>query len=426
MSVVAVVGAQWGDEGKGKVVDLLASRADCVVRFQGGNNAGHTLVVDGKKSIFHLIPSGVLHAGKRNVLGQGMVIDPRVLLEELGRLDETGRLESAGIAISDRAHVIMPHHLVLDRLREQTPGGSVKVGTTLRGIGPAYEDKVGRRGVRIGDLLSEERLRNVLAGALEYHAPHIAQKGHAVPDLDETVRDYLDFGKKLERYVVDTVELIHAEIETGRKVLFEGAQGALLDVDHGTYPFVTSSNTVAGGACAGAGVGPRSIDRVLAVLKAYTTRVGEGPFPTEETGEMGERMRQAGGEFGSTTGRPRRCGWFDAVAAKRVVRLSSASDLAITKLDVLSDLDEIRVCTGYRVDGKPVDALPYAAFEKAEPVYQNLPGWKTDIRKARSIDELPENAKAYLRFIEDVTGAKVSIVSVGPEREATIHVQELF
>lgn len=426
MSVVAVVGAQWGDEGKGKVVDLLASRADCVVRFQGGNNAGHTLVVDGKKSIFHLIPSGVLHAGKRNVLGQGMVIDPSVLLEELGRLDEAGRLNTAGIAISDRAHVIMPHHLVLDRLREQTPGRAVKVGTTLRGIGPAYEDKVGRRGVRIGDLLSETRLRAVLEGALEYHAPYIERKGYAVPDLDEVVRDYLDYGRKLERYILDTVELIHAEIETGRKVLFEGAQGALLDIDHGTYPFVTSSNTVAGGACAGAGVGPRAIDRVLGVLKAYTTRVGEGPFPTEETGQVGEMMRQTGGEFGSTTGRPRRCGWFDAVAAKRVVRLSSATDLAITKLDVLSELDEILVCTGYRIQGKPVDAIPYAALEKAEPVYKTLPGWKTDVRQARSMADLPEKAKDYLRFIEDVAGAQISIVSVGPERDATIHVRELF
>ncbi|MCU0661888.1 MAG: adenylosuccinate synthase [Myxococcota bacterium] len=420
MSTVAVVGAQWGDEGKGKIVDRLAAQAEVVVRFQGGNNAGHTLVVGGKKSIFHLIPSGVLHPNRLSVLGNGMVIDPKVLLEELARLDAAGRLATSRIAISDRAQVILPHHLILDSLREDRRSGSVPVGTTRRGIGPAYEDKVGRRGVRMGDLLHESRFREILSAALSYHKPVIEAGGASVPVLDEVVASYMAMGQRLAGYITDTVELLHDQLEQGKPVLLEGAQGVLLDIDHGTYPFVTSSNTVAGGGCPGAGLGPRAVSHVMAVVKAYTTRVGDGPFPTEESGEIGDRLRTVGGEFGSTTGRPRRCGWLDAVALKRAMRLSSASSLAVTKLDVLSGLESIKICVAYEVDGKRVPTIPYDGLGQVRPVYETVPGWSEDVSAARRLEDLPEAARRYLRRIESLTGCPLGLVSVGPDREATI------
>ncbi|MDJ0765456.1 MAG: adenylosuccinate synthase [Myxococcota bacterium] len=420
MGVVAVVGAQWGDEGKGKIVDHLAAEADVVVRFQGGNNAGHTLIVNGKKTIFHLIPSGILHPGKVCVLGQGMVINPQVLIEELDRLRASGDLAQAKLAISDRAHVILPHHLALDRLREERKSSTVPVGTTLRGIGPTYEDKVGRRGVCIGDLLKPDRLHTLVTEALNYYRPILAAHGEPEPNVDDVVSQYAGFGSELNPYITDTTELLHQCIEAKKRVLLEGAQGALLDIDHGTYPFVTSSNTIAGAACAGIGLGPTAIGSVIAVIKAYTTRVGGGPFPTENEGHVGSHLQKVGVEYGSTTGRPRRCGWLDAVALKRAVRLSGATGLAITKLDVLSGLDTIQVCVGYSTDGKAVDGFPAAELDKIQPEYLSFAGWQEDISHARSLDALPQAARDYLQGIAELLHCPISIVSVGPDREQTI------
>jgi adenylosuccinate synthase len=426
MTVVAVVGAQWGDEGKGKIIDHLATGAEVVARFQGGNNAGHTLVVEGKKTIFHLVPSGILHPGKVCVLGQGMVIDPRVLLEEIARLDKTGHLARATLAISDCAHVILPHHIVLDRLREERKSSSIPVGTTLRGIGPTYEDKVGRRGVRIGDLLHAERLEKLVAEALEYHRPIIEAHGETVPAREEVVSQYREMGEKLRSYITDTAHLMHESLEEGKKILVEGAQGALLDIDHGTYPFVTSSNTIAGAACAGLGIGPGVIRSVVAVSKVYTTRVGGGPFPTEDSGAAGSHLRDVGAEFGSTTGRPRRCGWLDAVALKRTTRLSGATSLAVTKLDVLSGMDRIRVCIGYRLDGKEPAGFPLGDFDRVEPVYRGFDGWAADITKARSLADLPKETRLYLDGISELVHCPVGLVSVGPGREQIVEVANPF
>jgi adenylosuccinate synthase len=426
MTALAVVGAQWGDEGKGKVVDLLADRADMVVRFQGGNNAGHTLVVGGKKTVFHLIPSGILHPGKVCVLGQGMVIDPRVLVEELDRLDASGLLANARLAISDSAHVILPHHLILDRLREESRSGSVPVGSTLRGIGPAYEDKVGRRGVRVGDLYRPEQFRRLLSATLTYWRPMLEGRGMEVPDAARVVEETRRLAARFERWVTDTVELIHGGLERGARVLLEGAQGTMLDVDHGTYPFVTSSNTVSGAACAGAGLGPRHVGGVLAVIKAYTTRVGEGPFPSELLGPEGDRLRDAGREFGSTTGRPRRCGWFDAVAVRRAVRLTGATSLAVTKLDVLTGIDPIRACVGYEMDGRPVAGFPARDLQRVTPVWREFPGWREPIGDVRDEGDLPAAVRAYVGELSRLVGCPISLLSVGPGREQTIAVADPF
>ncbi|MCP4604432.1 MAG: adenylosuccinate synthase [Proteobacteria bacterium] len=426
MTVVAVVGAQWGDEGKGKIVDILAAEAEVVVRFQGGNNAGHTLVVDGEKTIFHLVPSGILHPGKVCVLGQGMVINPTVLLEELDKLDKLGRLSNAILAISNRAHVILPHHMILDRLREEKKSSSVPVGTTLRGIGPTYEDKVGRRGVRIGDLIHRERFAELLGEALTYHRPIMEAHGAEVPDKDEVVKEYSAMGERLKSYITDVPALLHQNLDEGKRILLEGAQGALLDIDHGTYPYVTSSNTTAGAACAGAGIGPGAINKVVAVVKAYTTRVGGGPFPTEETGKAGKHMQDVGVEYGSTTGRPRRCGWLDAASLRRTTRLSGATGMAITKLDVLSGLDTINVCTGYMLDGKEVDAFGLANIDRLKPIYRTFEGWKEDITAALSMDDLPKAARNYLQGISEIIGCPIDIVSIGPGREQTILINTQF
>jgi adenylosuccinate synthase len=426
MTVVAVVGAQWGDEGKGKIVDLLAKSADMIVRFQGGNNAGHTLVVNGTKTVFHLIPSGILHPGKVCVLGQGMVIDVGVLIEELDRLAASGHLDAAVLAVSDRAHVILPHHISLDRLREQRRSGCVPVGSTLRGIGPAYEDKVGRRGVRVGDLFRPATLRRILAETMAHSRPLLEAHGAEVPDPERLALDLERLAERIGPYVTDTVELVHRALDGGEKIMLEGAQGAWLDIDHGTYPFVTSSSTVAGGACAGAGLGPTNVDHVLAVTKAYTTRVGEGPFPTELEGAVGEHLRTVGREFGSTTGRPRRCGWFDAVATRRAVRVCGATGLALTKLDVLSGLDELRVCVGYELNGKERSTLPMEALEEVKPVYRSFPGWEGTLSGARSMADLPGQARAYVAELSRLVGCPLAIVSVGADRAETIVLRDPF
>jgi len=420
MTVVGIVGAQWGDEGKGKVVDLYAEWAQMVLRFQGGNNAGHTLVVDGKKTVFHLVPSGILRAGKTCVLGQGMVIDLRVLVEELDKLDKSGELGRAQLAVSDLAHVILPHHLILDRLREERRAGSAPVGSTLRGIGPAYEDKVGRRGLRIGDLYRPTVLWRTLTDTLNYWRPMLEGRGMTTPSVEEVAAQLKPLAARIEPYVKDSVALLHGALDDGHDILLEGAQGVLLDIDHGTYPYVTSSNTVMGGACAALGLGPTHIDEVVAIAKAYTTRVGEGPFPTELSEETGQKLRDVGAEYGSTTGRPRRCGWFDAVAVHHAARISGATRLALTKLDVLTGIDPIKVCVSYTVNGTPVTGFPIADLERVEPVYELLPGWKEPISEARTLDAIPENARKYVEHLARLVGCPVCLVSVGPGREQTI------
>ena len=426
MTVVGVVGAQWGDEGKGKVVDLYAEWAGMVLRFQGGNNAGHTLVVDGVKTVFHLVPSGILRAGKTCVLGQGMVIDLRVLVEELDKLERSGALGRATLAVSDLAHVILPHHIILDGLREERRAGSAPIGSTRRGIGPAYEDKVGRRGLRIGDLYRHDVLRRVLTEAMNYWQPMLQARGATAPTVEAVIAELKPLAARIEPHVQDTVALLHHALDDSRDILLEGAQGALLDVDHGTYPFVTSSNTVMGGACAALGLGPTHIHEVIAIAKAYTTRVGEGPFPTELADETGKRLRDVGAEFGSTTGRPRRCGWFDAVAVHHAARISGATRLAVTKLDVLTGIDPIRVCIGYTVAGTPVTGFPLADLDRVEPVYELLPGWREPITDARSLDALPENARRYVEHLARLVGCPLGLVSVGPGREQTIVVSNPF
>lgn len=420
MTVVGVIGAQWGDEGKGKVVDILAEYAEMVIRYQGGNNAGHTLVVGGKKTVFHLIPSGILRKGNECVLTQGLVIDLRVLVEELDKLQESGILQDANLSLSDHAHVILPHHLILDRLREESKSGSVPVGSTLRGIGPCYEDKVGRRGIRIGDLFDRDILWKTLESTLTYWRPMLEERGAQVPDLAEVIEGLAPLADRIKPYVKDTVEFVHAGLEAQKPILLEGAQGAMLDIDHGTYPFVTSSNTVSGSACAGIGIGPTDIQEIVAIIKAYTTRVGGGPFPTELEDDNGQYMRDAGAEYGSTTGRPRRCGWFDAVVAKRAMQISGSTWLAITKLDVLTGLKELQVCTGYKLDGKEIQGIPLHGLERVEPIYKTLPGWEEDITGAKSMADLPENAIKYVEEISKLSGCPVCLVSIGPGREQTI------
>jgi adenylosuccinate synthase len=423
MTVVAVVGAQWGDEGKGKIVDLLAAKAEVIARFQGGNNAGHTLVVNGKKTIFHLIPSGILHPARTCILGHGMVIDPVVLLQELERLTQSGNLQGTNLKISNRGQVILPHHKILDGMREK---GSKPVGTTLRGIGPTYEDKVGRRGVRIADLLNAERLEKLISEAQEYHRPNMEAHGETVPSVEEVVSEYAAMGKRLERYVDDVPAVMHKCLKMGKHILLEGAQGAMLDIDQGTYPYVTSSNTVAGAAGTGLGIGPRDIDSVVAVTKAYTTRVGGGPFPTEEDSDVGEAIRTAGAEFGSTTGRPRRCGWLDAEVLKRSLKMSSANSMVITKLDVLTGIDPIKVGVGYQINRRKIDHFPYDEFDLVEPIYRGFPGWQEDITGARTLDDLPPRAREYIDSVSTLVDCPVGMVSVGPDREETIIVQDPY
>jgi adenylosuccinate synthase len=427
MAVVVVVGAQWGDEGKGKIVDLYTQDADVVVRYGGGANAGHTLVVGGEKVVLHLVPSGVLHARTRCVLAQGTVVDPAVLLREMDEIATRGLLAPGAaqerLAISDRAHVVLPHHPVIDRLRE---AGAGAIGTTKRGIGPAYEDKAARRGVRLGDLLDRTRFEPRLEANLAAWAPIAHALGGTLPSVSEVLDTYLAYGERLRPYVCDTAKIVADAVARGQNVLLEGAQGTMLDVDHGTYPFVTSSSTTAGGACAGAGIGPTAITRVIGITKAYATRVGGGPFPTELHGPEGERLREVGGEFGATTGRPRRCGWLDIPALRYAVRINGIGALAMTKLDVLSGLDEVRVCVAYERRGETLHDVPYDDLESLVPVYETFPGWREPLSHCRAIDELPATARAYVRRIEELAGCPIGLVSIGADRSETIQLVSPF
>lgn len=428
MSAVVVVGAQWGDEGKGKVVDLLTDKADVVVRFGGGANAGHTLVIDGKQLITHLIPSGVLHAGTKCVLGDGMVIDPDTLLEEIAACRARGLLAQGELLISDQAHVILPYHRELEALREDRRHA---LGTTRRGIGPAYEAKAARRGVRMRDLCRPERLRELVEQNLEELRPLIAHFGGKPLDarwVDDVLAAAISAGKKLAPHVGNAGAYIDEAITEGKRVLFEGAQGALLDLDHGTYPFVTSSTTIAAGACQGTGIGPTRIDSVIGITKAYATRVGAGPFPTQLEGEEAESLREAGGEYGATTGRPRRCGWLDLPALRLAIRINGMSGLALTKLDVLRGRHPIKVCVAYKVDGVEQAEMPrhLDELERAEPVYRDFAGWDDDICGVRDIAELPEAARAYIEALERLAGVPFFLISVGPDRNQTITLQNAF
>jgi adenylosuccinate synthase len=424
MSAVVVVGAQWGDEGKGKVVDLYAPYADLVVRYAGGANAGHTLVVDGEKLILHLIPSGILHQETKCVVGQGTVIDPVVLLKEIRSLDERGVATLGRLLVSQRAHVVLPHHKSIDELRERRSGGAI--GTTKRGIGPCYEDKVARRGVRMGDLLNQGRLRAKLESNLECWRPVAQDLGGTLPTADEITAAYSELGQALSAYIGDAASIIRTAVQGDQKILLEGAQGTMLDIDNGTYPFVTSSSAVAGGACAGAGIGPTHIRRAVGIAKAYTTRVGGGPFPTELEDETGQLLRDAGAEYGSTTGRPRRCGWLDLVALRHAVSVNGLDELAITKLDVLSAVTELKVCVAYELEGKRLSHPPYEGVEDVVPVYETLDGWSEDLSACRTRGDLPAAAQAYLRRIEQEVGCRVGVVSVGPDREDTADLSDPF
>jgi len=422
MPSLVVIGAQWGDEGKGKIVDHLASVADVVVRFGGGPNAGHTLVVDGNKLIVRLVPSGILWPGKECVLGQGMVIDPAVLVRELDELTARGHTLHGRLFISDRAHLILPHHVLADGLRENLAADRA-IGTTRRGIGPAYEDKIARRGLIVGDLLDMSRAEQILAATLEAWRPLFELHRVEPPSIRTVLEELTAAAVRILPFISDTSSLVSSRIASGKRVLLEGAQGTLLDIDHGTYPFVTSSSTTAGGACTGSGIGPRAISRVMGITKAYATRVGSGPFPTELHDASGQRLRDVGGEFGSVTGRPRRTGWLDLPALRYAARINSFDSLAITKLDVLTGMDPIRVCVAYDTPSGRVSDLPVLlARDPASlvPVYESLPGWTEDISSARSLDNLPARARDYLSFIESAVGVPCDIVSVGPGRDATI------
>jgi adenylosuccinate synthase len=429
MPVVVVVGAQWGDEGKGKVVDLLTEQAHVVARWGGGANAGHTIVVDGKKYVTHLIPSGVVRPGTACVLGDGMVIDPKTLVEEIQTFRGQGLLARDGdLIVSGRAHLTLPHHRDLDRLREGRPGA---IGTTQRGIGPTYESKASRTGVRVEDLLRPARLRKNIERNVAYVAPALANFGAPLPDVDALTKEYLGYAEVIGPFVGDSSRFLHEQIKQGRHVLFEGAHGVLLDLDHGTYPFVTSSPTTAGGACACCGIGPTAIDTVVGIVKAYTTRVGNGPFPTELVDKDGDRLREVGREFGSTTGRPRRCGWLDIPALRLTVRLSGIESLAITKLDVLDGLSEVKLCVAYRLHGKLIDEMPLDPDDllAVEPVYETLPGWPAREPKsapAARIEDLPATARSYLARIAELVGIVPSLVSWGPARSETILVVNPF
>jgi len=417
---IVVIGAQWGDEGKGKVVDLLAERADAVIRFQGGNNAGHTIVRDGHAFKFHLIPSGILHPDTLCVIGNGVVVDPAVLTDELDGLRRQG-VDTGGLRLSANAHLIMPYHVLLDHAGESMLGKS-PIGTTKRGIGPCYADKAARLGIRVQDLLDEKILKKKIAAALEPKRLSLRPFAKEI-DLQQITEDYLVYGHRLEQYIADTARLAWDLLDAGRTVLFEGAQGALLDIDHGTYPFVTSSNPIAGAATVGAGVGPRDIHEIWGVSKAYTTRVGAGPFPSEIPGELGDELAEKGGEYGTTTGRKRRVGWIDLVGLRYAVRLNTLTHLAITKLDVLSGLPTIQACVRYRgEEGAVFDHFPYhqSMLHKARAEYEELPGWEEDITAARGPEELPQAARDYLDFIADYVGVPVVLVGVGPGHEQNV------
>ncbi len=429
MPNVVVVGAQWGDEGKGKIVDLFTRGADVVVRFQGGNNAGHTLVVGGEKTVLHLIPSGILHPGKACVIGNGVVVDPAVLVDEIRALKARGLLQDPEqLVLALDAHVIMPWHKAIDIAREKRMGEG-KIGTTGRGIGPTYEDKVARRGMRIRDLLDEARLARKVKERVGPAREELARLG-APSDLDEAalVQTHASLGRELAPYARDASLWLHGAMKAGKSLLFEGAQGTLLDVDHGTYPFVTSSNTVAGNAATGSGVGPTAIDRVIGITKAYSTRVGGGPYPSELLGETGDRLRELGGEYGATTGRPRRTGWLDALALRYAARVNGLDGLAVTKLDVLTGFEKIEIAVGYRCGERTYDEMPsdLETLERCEAIYESVPGWTEKLDGIRRWEDLPAAARSYIDRVAELAGVKVIAVSVGAEREETIVLDDPF
>lgn len=431
MPAIVLLGAQWGDEGKGKATDLLGHRVQYVVRYQGGNNAGHTVVIPTKngpeKFALHLLPSGILTPEVVPVIGNGVVIDPAVLLNEIKGLNERG-INTSKLKISADAHIITSYHVMLDKTIERFLGKS-KIGTTGRGIGPAYGDKVSRVGIRVQDLYDESILRKKVEGSLASKNQTLVKVyNRRAVDVDSIVTELLSYADKLKPYLANTSLLLHEALERGDNVLLEGGQGTLLDVDHGTYPFVTSSNPTAGGAATGSGIGPTKITRVIGIVKAYTTRVGEGPFPTELLDENGERLRQIGGEVGTTTGRPRRCGWYDAVVARYATRINGLTDFFLTKLDVLSGFKEIPVCVAYEIDGKRYDEMPMTQtqFHHAKPIYEMMPGWDEDISNARKFEDLPVNARKYVEFLEEISGAPMSAIGVGQHRDATISRRDLI
>ncbi len=425
MPNTVLIGAQWGDEGKGKIIDVLTRESDWVVRYQGGNNAGHTVEIGDERYVLHLIPSGILHEGKRCVIGNGVVVDPGALLKEIEELEARGVQTRGRLLVSDRAHLVFPYHRLQDEYSELRRSRDDQIGTTKRGIGPAYGDKAARSGLRMGDLLEPEfpkllearvAEKNRILGALG--APEVA--------FEEVSRAYSEMASRLRPYIVDTIPILGKAVRDGDSILFEGAQGTMLDIDYGSYPFVTSSNATAGGACTGSGVPPHRIDRVIGVVKAYTTRVGEGPFPTELKDETGEHLRKIGNEYGATTGRPRRCGWFDAVVARYSAMINGIDRWALTKLDVLDGLDTIRIGVAYECEGRRFDTVPASirTLERCRPVYEEMPGWKTSTASAQSIEDLPDAARAYINRLVELTGVPVGLLSVGPRRASTIRVGE--
>lgn len=423
MALLIVVGTQWGDEGKGKIIDLLSEFAHVIVRFQGGSNAGHTLVVEGEKFIFHLIPSGILHKGKRCVIGSGVVVDPHVLTDEIDSLKTKGYFQDdSQLLLSEEAHLIFPYHKLIDTGRERNRTRE-KIGTTGRGIGPAYEDIAARCGIRVIDLLNEKIFRTKLEETLSqknYYLTHVLQNDSV--ELEPLFHEYMGYRKRLQKYVTNTSLFLAQQMDEGKNIIFEGAQGSLLDINHGTYPYVTSSNTVAGNACSGSGIGPTKINFVLGVTKAYTTRVGGGPFPTELSDEIGIRLRERGGEYGATTGRPRRCGWFDAVAIKHSIRLNGLGGLAITKLDTLAGLETIKICTAYHVGNDVIDEFPASSelLARCHPIYEEMEGWQEEISEVKEISQLPLAAQNYLKRIEELAQTPIDIISVGAQRNETI------
>jgi adenylosuccinate synthase len=427
MPAIVLLGAQWGDEGKGKATDILGDRVKYVVRYQGGNNAGHTVVIGDQKYALHLLPSGILTPTCIPVIGNGVVIDPAVLLEEIRGLNERG-VDTSNLKISTNAHLITPYHRTIDKVSERFLG-KAKIGTTGRGIGPAYADKINRIGIRVQDLFDPSILRQKIEGALKDKNQVLVKvfnrKGL---EIDEILKEYLEYAEILRPYVTDTSLLLNQALERGENILLEGSQGTLLDVDHGTYPFVTSSNPTAGGASTGSGIGPTKISRVIGIVKAYTTRVGSGPFPTELFDEDGEKLRSIGGEVGVTTGRARRCGWYDAPIARYAVRINGLTDFFLTKLDVLTGWEKIPVCVAYEIDGRRVEELPASQsdFHHAKPIYEYLPGWSEDISKARKLSDLPINAQGYIKFLEKISGAPINAIGVGPGRDETIQIREFI
>ena len=427
MSSVVVIGTQWGDEGKGKIVDFLAEKADVVVRYQGGNNAGHTVVVNGNQFKQQLLPSGILYSGKTCVVGNGVVVDPAVMLKELKGMQEKG-IDTSALKVSNRAHVIMPYHRLLDEVEEESRGDR-KIGTTKRGIGPCYMDKNARSGIRMVDLMDEEEFCSKLEFNLEAKN-HLLKAVYGVEgfEYEQVKEEYLEYARQLKPYVTDTAAVLHEAIKNDKKVLFEGAQATLLDLDHGTYPYVTSSHPIAGGACIGSGVGPTQINKVIGVVKAYTTRVGEGPFPTELHDEVGQTIRERGREFGTVTGRPRRCGWMDACVVRYAGYVSGIDYMALTRLDILDGLKTLKICTGYKYKGELLNEFPASlkVLAQVEPVYEELPGWDESTTNIRSYEELPVNARRYIERLSEVSGIKIGIVSVGPGREQTIILADMF